>query len=123
MKPMKYILFLLMSLSVIACNQGPSADDNANSKPENLLPKEKFIELYYDAELVEAAVRVEIGKGAKAEEISKVFYENLFQKYHITEKDFSENIRYYASDPEQMSEIQTIVVNRLTKKESELTNQ
>jgi len=120
---MKYFLLFLISFSMMSCTQGVLEDKDAKSKPENILSKEVFTELYYDTQLVEAAIRVEIGKGADSKEISKFYYENLFKKYHITEKDFQDNIRYYASNPEQMSEIQTVVVNRLSKKEAELTNQ
>jgi len=72
---------------------------------------------------MEAAIRQEIGKGSNAEDMSRYFYPQLFEKYHITEKEFKENMKYYARSPKLMQEIQTDMVNRLAKKEEELTNQ
>lgn len=120
---MRYIILLLLSFSLLACNRTLSTDAEVAQVPENLLSQEVFTNLYYDSQLTEAAVRIEISKGTNTKEISRYLYEQLFEKYGITEEDFKANIRYYASDPALMQEIQTEVVNRLTKKEAELTNQ
>jgi len=120
---MKYFFLFLITVALASCNAELPTDDTVKQMPEHLLSLEVFTELYYDTQLTEAAIRVEIGKGAKAKEISKFLYEQLFKKYGISTEDFSDNISYYASDPKQMSEIQTEVVNRLSKQESELTNQ
>lgn len=120
---MRYFIFFFISFTLFACQEGLPTDDVISQKPENLLSKEVFVDLYYDTQLTEAAIRIEIGKGAKAKEVSAYLYEQLFKKYGITNSDFQANIKYYASDPRQMSKIQTEVVNRLTKNESKLRNQ
>ena len=120
---MRYLILLLFSFSLMSCNQELPTDKEVSQAPKNLLTKEVFTNLYYDSQLTEAAVRNEIAKGTNTKDISTYLYRELFDKYDITEEDFKDNIRYYASDPELMQEIQTEVVNRLTKKEAELTNQ
>ena len=120
---MKYFVLFILSISLFSCDTQLPMDDSIHEEPTHLLSKEDFTNLYYDIQLTEAAVRIEIGKGADTKEISAYLYEELLKKYGITTTDLKENVRYYASDPQQMSEIQTEVVNRLTKKEAELTNQ
>jgi hypothetical protein len=120
---MKYFFLFILSISLFSCDTELSTDDSVREEPTHLLSKEVFTDLYYDIQLTEAAVRIEIGKGADSKEISAYLYEELLEKYGITPTDLKENVRYYSSDPQQMSEIQTNVVNRLTKKEAELTNQ
>ena len=120
---MRYILFILFSVALISCTQELPTDKTVEQVPEHLLSEQVFTNMYYDAQLTESAVRLEIGKGSNSKEISRYLYDQLFEKYEITEADFKENIKYYASHPKKMQEIQTEVVNRLTQKEAALTNQ
>jgi len=120
---MRYFIISILALLMMSCQSQLPTDDTTAQTPKHLLSEEVFTNLYYDAQLTEAAVRIEIGKGAKSKEISRYLYDQLFQRYGISESDFKENLRYYASDPSKMQEIQTEVVNRLTKKEAELMNQ
>ena len=120
---MRYLLSLVLILMLFSCERALPKDESVIKIPNHLLSEEVFTELYYDAQLTEGAVRIEIGKGVKSKEISAYLYQQLFDKYGITKDDFEANIRYYASDPEVMQEIQTEVVNRLTLEESKLTNQ
>jgi heme oxygenase len=121
---MKKLLILLVFLTGLsACSNAGMDHDDVADVPKNLLDKEEFTNMLTDSYLIEAAIRQGVGKGQKAEELSKYYYPRLFEKYHITEEDFKENIKYYASQPELMQEIQTDMVNRLSVKEEELTNQ
>jgi heme oxygenase len=121
---MKQLLILLVLLSgLTACSNTGSDSGDVAATPKNLLDKEQFTNMLTDSYLIEAAIRQGVGKGQKAEELSKYYYPRLFEKYHISEDDFKANIKYYASQPELMQEIQTDMVNRLSLKEEELTNQ
>ena len=120
---MRYFLSLVLILMFFSCERALPTDDSVVKTPSHLLSVEQFTDMYYDAQLTEGAVRLEVGKGAKSKEISAYLYQQLFDKYGISEEDFEANIKYYASDPELMQEIQTEVVNRLTLEESRLTNQ
>lgn len=122
---MRLLLILLLSLTLFSCDNSISdnQDQGVNQVPEHLLSQEEFTNMLTDSYFVEAAIRQEVGKGAKGEEMSRYFYPQLFEKYHITEQDFKDNIKYYARNPELMQQIQTDMVNRLAIKEEELTNQ
>lgn len=120
---MRYFLIFLFSALLISCTQELPTDKTVEQIPERLLDEQEFTNMYYDAQLIESVVRLEVGKGADSKEVSLYLYDQLFKKYGITEADFKTNIRYYASDPQKMQKIQTEVVNRLTKKEASLTNQ
>jgi len=120
---MRYILFIIFSVALFSCTQELPTDKDVVQVPEHLLSEEEFTNMYYEAQLTEAAVRIEIGKGANSKEISRYLYDQLFAKYEISETDFEANIKYYASHPKKMQEIQTEVVNRLTLEEATFTNQ
>lgn len=120
---MRLIILLFFSLVLSSCGSSIENEDNVAAVPNNLLPKEQFVDMLTDSYMIEAAIRQGVGKGENAEELSSFFYPKLFKKYHISEQDFKENIRYYSSQPELMQEIQTEVVDRLSLKEQELTNQ
>ena len=120
---MRYYILIFLVFTIVSCERTLPTEETVLQIPENLLSKEVFTEMYYDAQLTEGAVRSEISKGGKSDEISRYLYEQLFEKYKISEADFKANIKYYASDPEAMQEIQTEVVNRLSLEESKLMNQ
>jgi len=120
---MRWLLIIFLTFSLFSCENFTNKEQDVNQIPKNLLNQEEFTNMLTDSYYIESIIRQEVGKGANANEMSRYFYPQLFEKYHITEQDFKENIKYYARNPELMQQIQTDMVNRLAVKEEELTNQ
>ena len=121
---MRYSLIIIFTFFLFSCNnQESTTDKGLYQKPDHLLSRKEFTNIFEEVYLVDGAVRIEMSKGVNSTDISRYLYDELFKKYEITYEVYLENLDYYALDPLVMQEIQTEVVNRLTKKESTLTNQ
>ena len=109
---MKKLLMLFFGMLLFSC---AGSQEDALVKPENLIEKEKMIEVLADFRLVEGTVRQMAGYGKDTKELAKYYYDKVFEKHQITLEQFQQNMEYYSQQPEVMYEISSEVVNRLTE--------
>lgn len=105
---MKKLLFLLVFLMVVSCAE------KVVEKPDNLIPKEKMIDILHDLAILNATKTT---IGAKLDESGIDIMEFLYKKYQIDSIQFSESDLYYASLPLEYQAIYTEVETRLDKRQ------
>lgn len=98
--------FILMGLllAFIGCN-------NAIDKPDNLIEKDKMIDILYDVSLLEAIKSQNISGGISNKNAN--IY--LYKKYKIDSVQFAQSNKYYASDIEEYKKMFEVVKSRLEK--------
>ncbi|KAB5485068.1 MULTISPECIES: DUF4296 domain-containing protein [Flagellimonas] len=101
---MKKLLFLLVFLMVVSCAE------KVVEEPENLIPKEKMVDILHDLAILNATKTT---IGAKLDETGIDIMEFLYKKYQIDSTQFSESDLYYASLPLEYQAIYTEVETRL----------
>ena len=93
--------------------------------PERLLSEQEMIAIMTDVQIIEADINHKKTKereqndSVKAKpkdfvKMSKVYYDQLFEHYGITDSIFSQNIQYYTERPAVLEKIMDSVVQRLT---------
>lgn len=105
---MKKLLFLLVLLTVVSCAE------KVVEEPDNLIPKEKMIDILHDLAILNATKTT---IGAKLDESGIDIMEFLYKKYQIDSTQFSESDLYYASLPLEYQAIYTEVETRLDKRQ------
>lgn len=105
---MKKLLFLLVFLMVVSCAE------KVVEEPENLIPKEKMVDILHDLAILNATKTT---IGAKLDESGIDIMEFLYKKYQIDSTQFSESDLYYASLPLEYQAIYTEVETRLDKRQ------
>ncbi|SFB66960.1 protein of unknown function [Flagellimonas taeanensis] len=103
---MKKLLFLLVFLMVVSCAE------KVVEEPDNLIPKEKMVDILHDLAILNATKTT---VGAKLDESDIDVMEFLYKKYQIDSTQFSESDLYYASLPLEYQTIYTEVETRLDK--------
>ena len=101
-------MFLLVFLMVVSCAE------KVVEEPDNLIPKEKMIDILHDLAILNATKTT---IGAKLDESGIDIMEFLYQKYQIDSTQFSESDLYYASLPLEYQAIYTEVETRLDKRQ------
>lgn len=101
---MKKLLFLLVFLMVVSCAE------KVVEEPDNLIPKEKMVDILHDLAILNATKTT---IGAKLDESGIDIMEFLYQKYQIDSTQFSESDLYYASLPLEYQAIYTEVETKL----------
>ena len=107
----KLSIILLFLLS-ISCNS------NAVKKPENLIEREKMVDIIYDMSILEAA---KSQKPIVLEQYQIQSNSYVYKKYQIDSLQFANSVKYYATDFENYHTIYDSVNKRIERKLSTLT--
>ena len=91
-----------------------SCAEKVVEEPENLIPKEKMVDILHDLAILNATKTT---IGAKLDESGIDIMEFLYKKYQIDSTQFSESDLYYASLPLEYQAIYTEVETRLDKRQ------
>ena len=102
-------LLLILLLCLSACKQ---------NLPPDIWEKEKMIEFFVDAQLLEAKISTQDLSKTQSDSLYARYYEELFTYYNTTPEIWKKNIDYYCSKPGEMDEIHKEIVARLTLIES-----
>jgi deoxyadenosine/deoxycytidine kinase len=100
--------------------------------PERLLNEQEMIDIMTDVQIIEADINFQKSKERERDpndttviapkdyvKISREYYDQLFEHYHITDSIFVQNMRYYTLQPATLEKIMDSVMNRLAKEQSE----
>ena len=108
------LTFVLLGFVFFACAE------KLIEEPENLIPKEKMVEILNDLAIVNAAKITNV-QVLRTNNIEPMEY--IFTKYGIDSLQFVESDRYYASIPKEHEEIYTLVVAKLEKEKERLSEE
>ncbi|MGV8993194.1 MAG: DUF4296 domain-containing protein [Flavobacterium sp.] len=105
---MKNILsIILLFLLSISCNS------NAIKKPENLIEREKMVDIIYDLSILEAA---KSQKPIVLEQYKIQSNSYVYKKYSIDSTQFANSVKYYAADLEKYNAIYDSVNKKIERK-------
>ena len=88
--------------------------------PETLLDETQMIDILTDAQLLEGDLNFRRSESEDIQGRSKVYYDQLFEHYGITDSIFNENLRYYTEKPAILERITDSVYKRLVKEQEKL---
>ncbi len=107
----RLLVYILLSFFVLSCN-----DIDKPKKPDNLISKNKMIDIITDISLVNAAKstnkKLLEGNGVNPEKY-------IYEKYNIDSIQFAESSNYYAYDVKGYEDIYVSVKQRLEKQKEE----
>ena len=103
---MKNIVVIAAFCMLAACGK------EVVEKPDNLIPEEKMIEIFYDLSLLEA-IKTQKPVALEANNIHPTQY--IYKKYSIDSVQFVNSNRYYATDLEKYKRMYEEVGDRLEK--------
>ena len=107
----RLICCILISLFVLSCN-----NIDRPKKPDNLISKNKMIDIITDINLVTAAKGID-KKLLEKKGLNQQSY--IYQKYDIDSISFAESNNYYAYDVKEYEDIYLKVQQRLEKQKQE----
>ena len=102
---MKKIILLGMMVLFFGCNS------NSVEKPNNLIGKDKMVDILYDISLLEAIKTQNINGGITV----KTGNDFIYKKHKIDSVQFAKSNKYYASDVEAYKKLFEKVKERLNK--------
>lgn len=108
------LIFLLQ-----ACDEDGSI---FSSRPDGVLSKKAMISIMVDIHLKEASLRSENRQFVKDEmrNYTRTQYLQVFASHNVKPEDFRKSLDYYLLKVDDLDDIYTGVINRLTEMQSEL---
>ena len=102
--------------------------------PERLLTEQEMIEIMTDVQIIEADINYQKSQEREHKDsipskpvdpvkLSRLYYDQLFEHYGITDSIFAQNIHYYTEQPEVIERIMDSVVERLTQEQTTSSTQ
>lgn len=110
---MKKVIYILALVLIGSCAE------KLLEKPDNLIPKDKMVEILNDLAILNAAKASNV-MILRNHDIEPMQY--IFAKYAIDSVQFVESDRYYASIPEEHEKIYIAVEAKLEQEEKRLLN-
>lgn len=101
----RIVILVCCVFSAIGCH------NNSVEKPDNLIPKEKMVDILYDISLIEAIKNQNINGGLS----SKTANEYIYKKYKIDSLQFVKSNKYYVSNIEEYKKMFEEIKTRLAK--------
>lgn len=109
---MKKVIYILVLVIMGSCAE------KLLEKPDNLIPKDKMIDILNDLAILNAAKNTNVAI-LRNHDIEPMEY--IFTKYEIDSVQFVESDRYYASMPKEHEKIYIAVEARLEQEEERLS--
>lgn len=78
-----------------------------------------MVDILTDIQIVEAKLTFETRSSISFEQLSKKYYESVFAKYNISREEFEESMHYYENNIEEMNNIYSDVITKLSQVQSE----
>jgi hypothetical protein len=117
--PMKRWFHIFLIPLFFACND---SDQLLNSRPSGVLSKEKMTQVILDINLAESSMRFgNVQHTMISDSIyQKSQYLEVFSKNDVKPEDFNKSLMYYAEHIDDLNDIYTAVINRLTEMQAKL---
>ena len=107
---MKLALVYCCLISIfLGCQQ------EGTKKPLNLIEMEKMSHVLEDVLLMESYYQSKHGIPGVYKEALEESLKGVFKKHHITKKQFKDSYVYYASQPETFKELNTSIMDRISR--------
>jgi hypothetical protein len=88
--------------------------------PNDLIPKEKMVDIYVDLKLMDAILATKQRKKDQDQHFSKYYLHNsVMEKYGITRDQFERSVEYYQRNLKVLDEIYEESITKLSKMKSE----
>ena len=109
---MKNLVLFILTVILFGCGGGIEKPN----KPENLIPKDKMIDILFEVYLLNSAK----GVNRKILEINGIYPESyVFEKYHIDSTQFANSNTYYTYDTKVYESILQSVKEKINAKKKE----
>ena len=114
---MKHSYIIILTVLLSSCGMFEKEQD------DNIIPKDKMVEIIVDAQFVESALKVHKRKREDMVAYTDHYYNYIFEKHNITKEEFEESLEYYSENIAELDRIYADVINILSRKLSETKNE
>lgn len=117
---MKINRLLIILLAMLGTLTGCYNKSQIQEKPDNLIPRDKMVNLIAESYIIESIVHTTTNDTVSKVELTKEYYRELFNRYHVTRNQYVTSIEYYVSEESSAEKLLSDASSIITKKKKAL---
>jgi hypothetical protein len=86
--------------------------------PEGVIPRDQMVAVLADVQIAESVMSYKDSRGDITISKAPDYYQFIFSKYHITEKQFRKSFTFYSGQIEMMDKIYEDVIIEISKRQA-----
>jgi hypothetical protein len=110
---------LIASLVLLSCLSGCNSKKQVMEKPDNLINRITLVNILADSYLIESTLQLSPNDTLGRDELARLYYKDLFDRYHITNEQFESSVAYYISEEKSaeklLNDAATLIVSKKTE--------
>lgn len=110
---MKKYIIILVTLVLVACSNKPKV-------PDYVIPQEEMVNIVVDIHLLDGIMTVNRIRKSLVNKDSVNYYNQIFEKYNITQEDFDTSLYFYSHNINEYNDIYEQVLNKLNEIEAKV---
>ncbi len=111
---------LFIACAILGAFALHSCADN-DPMPEGLIPREKFVEVLVEVQLIEAIYNQNMVRNDDPRSRIARYYRETFEAFGISREEFTATYAWYYRHPHEMMDIYDEVVMLLTRRQAEMS--
>lgn len=115
----KITTILFASLMLLACLSSCNSKKQVMEKPDNLINRITLVNILADSYLIESTLQLSPNDTLSRDELARLYYKDLFDRYHITNEQFESSVAYYISEEKSaeklLNDAATLIVSKKTE--------
>ena len=116
-KLLKKILFVL---TVLVLFSGCKSKKQVMEKPEHLINRITLVNILAESYLIESTLQMSAPDSIGKNDLARLYYKDLFDRYHITNEQFESSVAYYISEEKSAEKLLNDAATLIVSKKSEL---
>ena len=110
----RFWVLLSLCFLLVSCGEKKDIPSTEVAIPtDSLISSEKMIHILADVHMIEAALLLERNESIESKEKPDLYYRGIFNKYHISQSRYDENLRFYRQNPAIMVKMYDRVIDEL----------
>ena len=110
----------LVLLAVAALFSGCKSKKQVMEKPDKLINRVTLVNILAESYLIESTLQMTPKDSIKKEDLARLYYKDLFDRYQITNEQFESSIAYYISEEKSAEKLLNDASALIVSKKSEM---
>jgi hypothetical protein len=116
-RSLKFLFAFLIALLFFSC--APGENKSLVNIPSHIIPPDSMVLILTDIQVTEAILREYQRTGREDEDRNKRYYQQIFEKYELSNERYDQSIIFYEKNPDLYFEIYKDIVSLLTKMQAD----
>ena len=117
----KITTIFIASLVSLACLSGCNSKKQVMEKPDHLINRITLVNILAESYLIESSLHMLPPDSIGRNDLARLYYKDLFDRYNITNEQFESSVAYYISEEKSAEKLLNAAAALIVSKKSELT--